>query len=186
MSPAKWPPSLLMRPPCPVNLSPRLSLCLQASANQSPCPTFWSPITNFWLLYFDFLSHKSQAAEIKMQAAKTWNGRGFETYVRGMEMVLRDLEVLLCIKRLKRYFRGARGGSAPPPSMCTVNIQIFFMLNFGAPSYAWCKMKTCYPNFLGVWCEAYGFHKSNCKLLNLKQLSNQCFTWWENSVLLDN
>ena len=102
MSPAKWLPEW---PPCPANLSPHLSLCLQASANLSPCPTFSSPITNFWLLYLDFLSHKSQAAEIKMQAAKTWNGRGFETYVTGMEMVLRDLEVILCIKRLKRYFR---------------------------------------------------------------------------------
>ena len=126
MSPAKWLPEW---PPCPANLSPRLSLCLQASANLSPCPTFSSPITNFWLLYLDFLSHKSQAAEIKIQAAKTWNGRGFETYVRGMEMVLRDLEVIRS-KGSRGIFARARGGSAPPPSMCTVKYSDFFHVKF--------------------------------------------------------
>ena len=35
---------------------------------------------------------------------------------RGMELVSWGLEFILCIRRLRRSFRGAHGCSAPPPS----------------------------------------------------------------------
>ena len=38
------------------------------------------------------------------------------------EMVLRGMEVILRIRRFRRSFRGAHGGSAPPPSYIEKNI----------------------------------------------------------------